>query len=68
MLHASVSAYKQAGAEQKSDPICQKVGGGGTCMHPGRGSRSKVERFINLVLLLSWPRGKRNEMDKDITY
>ncbi len=27
MLHVSVSAYKQAGAERKSDPICQKVGG-----------------------------------------
>ncbi len=26
----------------------------------------KVERFINLVLLLSWPRGKRNKIDKDI--
>ncbi len=37
MLHVSVSAYKQAGAERKSDPICRKVGGGGTCMRPGRG-------------------------------
>ncbi len=26
MLLVSVSAYKQAGAEQKSDPICRKVG------------------------------------------
>ncbi len=32
----SVSAYKQAGAERKSDPICRKVGGGGTCMRPGK--------------------------------
>ncbi len=29
MLPVSVSAYKQAGAERKSDPICRKVGGGG---------------------------------------
>ncbi len=28
MLHVSVSAYKQAEAERKSDPICRKVGGG----------------------------------------
>ncbi len=40
MLHVSVSAYKQAGAERKSDPICRKVGGGGTCMRPGRGSNN----------------------------
>ncbi len=40
MLHVSVSAYKQAGAERKSDPICGKVGGGGICMYPGRGSGS----------------------------
>ncbi len=40
MLHVSVSAYKQAEAERKSDLICQKVGGGGTCMHPGRGSNN----------------------------
>ncbi len=26
----------------------------------------KVERFINLVLLLSWPRGKRSEIAKEI--
>ncbi len=31
MLHVSVSAYKQAGAERKSDPICRKVRGGGIC-------------------------------------
>ncbi len=36
MLHVSVSAYKQAGAERKSDPICQKVGGEGICMRPGK--------------------------------
>ncbi len=35
MLHVSVSAYKQVEAERKSDPICRKVGGGGTCMRPG---------------------------------
>ncbi len=29
MLHVSVSAYKQAVAERKSDPIFQKVGGRG---------------------------------------
>ncbi len=40
MLHVSVSAYKQAGAERKSDPICRKVGGGGTCMRPGKGSNN----------------------------
>ncbi len=40
MLHVSVSAYKQAGAERKSDPICRKVGEGGTCMRPGRGSNN----------------------------
>ncbi len=40
MLHISVSAYKQAEAERKSDPIFRKVGGGGTCMRPGRGSSS----------------------------
>ncbi len=40
MLHISVSAYKQAGAERKSDPICRRVGGGGTCMRPGRGSNN----------------------------
>ncbi len=34
--HVSVSAYKQAGAELKSDPICRKVGGGGICMRPGK--------------------------------
>ncbi len=28
MLLVSVSAYKQAGAERKSDLICRKVGGG----------------------------------------
>ncbi len=28
MLHVSVSAYKQAEAERRSDPICRKVGGG----------------------------------------
>ncbi len=32
MLLVSVSAYKQAEAERKSDQICRKVGGGGTCM------------------------------------
>ncbi len=37
MLHVSVSAYKQAGAEWRSDPICRKVGGGGICKRPGRG-------------------------------
>ncbi len=36
----SASAYKQAGAERKSDPICRKVGGGGICMRPGRGSNN----------------------------
>ncbi len=40
MLHLSVSAYKQVGAERKSDPIYQKVGGGGICRRPGRGSGS----------------------------
>ncbi len=40
MRHVSVSAYKQAGAERKSDPICRKVSGGGICMRPGRGSSS----------------------------
>ncbi len=28
MLLISVSAYKQAGAERRTDPICRKVGGG----------------------------------------
>ncbi len=37
MHHVSVSAYKQAEAERRSDPICQKVGGGGICKRPGRG-------------------------------
>jgi len=27
LLHVSVSAYKQAEAERKRDPICRKVGG-----------------------------------------
>ncbi len=36
MLHISVSAYKQAGAERKSDPICQKVGGEGLVCVPER--------------------------------
>ncbi len=36
MLQVSVSAYKQAGAERKSDPICRKVGGGGICRRPGK--------------------------------
>ncbi len=40
MLPVSVSAYKQAGAERKSDPIFRKVGGGGTCMRPGMGSNN----------------------------
>ncbi len=40
MLHVSVSAYKQAGAEWKSDPICLKVGRGEICMRPRRGSSS----------------------------
>ncbi len=38
MLHVLVSACKQAGAERKSDPICQKVGG--ICRRPGRESSS----------------------------
>ncbi len=40
MLYASVSVYKQAGAERKGDPIFRKVGGGGTCVRPGRGSNN----------------------------
>ncbi len=36
MLLVSVSAYKQAGAERKSDPICRKVGGGGIFKRPGK--------------------------------
>ncbi len=36
MLHVSVSAYKQAEAERKSDPICRKVGGlGRVCVPEG---------------------------------
>ncbi len=50
MLHVSVSAYKQAGAERKSDPICRKVGGGGTCMRPGRGcNNGRVYDLLNRV-------------------
>ncbi len=37
MLHVSVSAYKQAEAERRSDPICRKVGGGGICKRPEGG-------------------------------
>ncbi len=37
VLLVSVSAYKQAEAERKSDPICRKVGGRGICSHPGKG-------------------------------
>ncbi len=40
MLHVSVTGYKQAETERKSDPICRKVDGGGTCMRPGRGRSS----------------------------
>ncbi len=46
MLHVSVSAYKQAGGERKSDPICRKVGGGGTCMRP-EGGVTMVECTIS---------------------
>ncbi len=35
MLHVSVSAYKQAGAERKSDPICRKAGEGLVCVPEG---------------------------------
>ncbi len=35
MLHVSVSGYKQAEAERKSDPICRKVGGGLVCVPEG---------------------------------
>ncbi len=36
MLLVSVSAYKQAGAERKSDPIYRKVGGEGfVCIPEG---------------------------------
>ncbi len=49
MLHVSVSAYKQAGAEQKSDPICRKVGRGGTCMRVRKGrKRSNNGRVYDL--------------------
>ncbi len=47
MLHVSVSAYKQAGAERKSDPICRKVGGGGICMRPGREYSSDLEHDLH---------------------
>ncbi len=40
MLLVSVSAYKQAGAERKNDPIFQKVGGGAICRRPGKESSS----------------------------
>ncbi len=43
MLLVSVSAYKQAGAEQKNDPICRKVGEGAICRHPGKESSSGQE-------------------------
>ncbi len=55
MLHVSVSAYKQAGAEWKSDPICRKVGGGGTCMRPGRGSNNgRVYVSISTRCVVLW--------------
>ncbi len=54
MLHVSVSAYKQAGAERKSDPICRKVGGGGICMRPGRGSSSGPVDVDGDVLKVCW--------------
>ncbi len=50
---------------EKSDPICRKVGGGGTCMRPGRGSNNgrvydlhscwwwRVESILEL-LFWSW--------------
>ncbi len=37
MLHVSVSAYKQAGAEWKSDPICQRLAGEGLVCVPEGG-------------------------------
>ncbi len=37
MLHVSVSAYKQAEAERRSDPICRKVGGEGFVSVPEGG-------------------------------
>ncbi len=46
MLHVSVSAYKQAEAERRSDPICREVGGGGICKRPGRGSSSGLQYTI----------------------
>ncbi len=36
MLLVLVFAYKQAGAERKSDPICRKVGGERICRRPGK--------------------------------
>ncbi len=45
MLHVSVYAYKQAGAERKSDPICRKVGGGGFVCVP-EGSVAMVQCTI----------------------
>ncbi len=52
MLLVSVSAYKQAGAERKSDPIYRKVGGGGICRHPGRESSST--RSPRVLMMMCW--------------
>ncbi len=40
---------KQARAERKSDPICRKVGGGGTCMRPGRGSNNGQLKAAKII-------------------
>ncbi len=58
MLHVSVSAYKQAEAERRSDPICRKVGGGGILCVP-EGGVTMVEYTISTrvdgdVLKLFW--------------
>ncbi len=46
MLHVSVSAYKQAGAERRSDLICRKVGVGGTFIFPPERSVTMVQCTI----------------------
>ncbi len=51
MLFISVSAYKQAGAERKSDQICRKVDGGGICRRPGRESNTFLLTYIPIQLL-----------------
>ncbi len=55
MLPVSASAYTQAGAERKSDPICQRVGGGGICRHPRRESSSGPSaRSLRMLMVMCW--------------